>query len=938
MKKELPQGVFIDNFACVSCDSSNAMGIYSNDDGTFTGYCRSTCSSDKDMVAFKSNNQLAKSEHASKLGITKVSNRGTRGFRSKPEVEEEVKPKVNRVKNTGKVISKEQLKTIKENTTLDGKGYRGITNEWNRYYGVKTQYNGETGEIQHRFYPATTGSQAKDVKLVGYQRRDIDPKDFRPIGLNSKEIDLFGQFRCRGNGKYLLIAGGQEDVLAAKQMLEGARKETYAPVDVVCSTVGETSAFSQIQSQYDFIDSYDNIVINMDSDAAGQSAVEALLGVLPPNKTKVMDNPEDCKDACDALRLDVADDYVRAFYSARKPKLEGVVHGGEMFQSMIDVAKMPLIPLPPMLRPLQDKLCGGFPLSEIVNILAACVDSDTEFFTGHGWKRIADYKKGGLVGQYNPDGTMTLVEPLGYIKEPCKSMTRISTGGGLDQVMSDGHRFVYWQPHKKDDPAAMKEMYCESLVEEHLAKASGFSRGSVKGFFDYSGLGLDITEGELRLQVAVMADGRIVKGGKDNYTQMRFRKKRKYDRLITLCEQHGLRFSDRGVTAGGEYQVIVWPKLKDKAYDSKYYNCSKDQLSIVLDEMVHWDGSEGTGVFSTTKKESADFIQFAYSSLGVRASISMDSRSSKYLTGYCATVSPTKNGFVGLTKGGEGSGAVVEEYIPKDGYKYCFTVPSGYLVLRRNNRVFITGNSGIGKTLITNNLIQYWILYSPYKVGVLSLEAGAGKFLIRLISGYLGTNVARIATPEEKVQYLNDNRAKCEELFMNEEGEERFCLVDDKGELDTLAAVRRTVERMIRQGDCKLIIIDPIQDILDSLLLEEQAAFLAWQKKVKARDNVTFINVNHTRKSGGGSKAGSQGGMLTEEDMQGTSALYKSAAINIILTRDKTAADEFARNTTDVLLTKSRDVGDTGPAGQLFYVGATARLYNKEAYDRDDLK
>ena len=34
------------------------------------------------------------------------------------------------------------------------------------------------------------------------------------------------------------------------------------------------------------------------------------------------------------------------------------------------------------------------------------------------------------------------------------------------------------------------------------------------------------------------------------------------------------------------------------------------------------------------------------------------------------------------------------EYITKDGYKYCFEVPLGNLILRRNNKIFITGNSG----------------------------------------------------------------------------------------------------------------------------------------------------------------------------------------------------------------------------------------------------
>lgn len=44
------------------------------------------------------------------------------------------------------------------------------------------------------------------------------------------------------------------------------------------------------------------------------------------------------------------------------------------------------------------------------------------------------------------------------------------------------------------------------------------------------------------------------------------------------------------------------------------------------------------------------------------------------------------------------------EVKPKDGYKYCFTVPSSYLVLRRNNKIFITGNCG--KTFSVKQLIK----------------------------------------------------------------------------------------------------------------------------------------------------------------------------------------------------------------------------------------
>jgi hypothetical protein len=46
----------------------------------------------------------------------------------------------------------------------------------------------------------------------------------------------------------------------------------------------------------------------------------------------------------------------------------------------------------------------------------------------------------------------------------------------------------------------------------------------------------------------------------------------------------------------------------------------------------------------------------------------------------------------------------LKEFTPYDGYKYCFQVPSEHLVLRRNNKIFITHNCG--KTTSIQGLIQ----------------------------------------------------------------------------------------------------------------------------------------------------------------------------------------------------------------------------------------
>ena len=121
---------------------------------------------------------------------------------------------------------------------------------------------------------------------------------------------------------------------------------------------------------------------------------------------------------------------------------------------------------------------------------------------------------------------------------------------------------------------------------------------------------------------------------------------------------------------------------------------------------MFWDGNCKKS-YSTTEKESADFIQFAYSATGRRATIYTNNRvGSSYKTGgknyirksieYSVNISD--NTTVGMRS--NHNKCDILRIKSKDGKRYCFTVPSGMLVLRRNNRIFITGNSGKSTLLI----------------------------------------------------------------------------------------------------------------------------------------------------------------------------------------------------------------------------------------------
>jgi exodeoxyribonuclease V alpha subunit len=134
--------------------------------------------------------------------------------------------------------------------------------------------------------------------------------------------------------------------------------------------------------------------------------------------------------------------------------------------------------------------------------------------------------------------------------------------------------------------------------------------------------------------------------------------------------------------------------------------------------VLHWDGSinsNGRRSFSTTIKESADFVQFAFSACGYRSTISVNDRVGlKYKTNnkeyirksieYTVVITQNLDSYTSIISKKAENKNIMQKYKTKDGYKYCFTVESGMLILRRDNRIFITGNSG--KSFSTNTIIQ----------------------------------------------------------------------------------------------------------------------------------------------------------------------------------------------------------------------------------------
>ena len=245
--------------------------------------------------------------------------------------------------------------------------------------------------------------------------------------------------------------------------------------------------------------------------------------------------------------------------------------------------------------------------------------------------------------------------------------------------------------------------------------------------------------------------------------------------------------------------------------------------------------------------------------------------------------------------------------------------------------VNILAGSGSGKSSLINQCVTFWAKDCNILTGVVSLEADSAAYGENLLSQYAGKKLALISNKEEKYSVVtSEHMENCaKELFSYEDGSPRMYILDDRGDYSELQS---HVEELITSFGVKVIVFDVISDVFAGMSIEEVDKYMRWQKNIVKQYNCILINISHTRKSGGGQKAASQGAFLTEEATIGSGTQYRSAGINISLQRDKTAEDDVERNTTQVYLLKSRDTGVTGMACEIFYENETHTLYDKEYY------
>ena len=207
---------------------------------------------------------------------------------------------------------------------------RKISADTCKAYNVTTLTN--NGTIFKHIYPYYDDSNTQIATKI----RTVQNKGFLSEGNMSGAV-LFGRNKFSAKGKYITITEGELDAMAAYQMF-GSK---WPCVSVKSSS----SALTDCKKSFDYLNSFENIIICFDNDAAGHKAAEKVAGLFEPHKCKIV-NLSQFKDASDYLRTGNQESFVRTWWAAEPYTPAGIINLDALGDTLYEEDFCQTIPYP----------------------------------------------------------------------------------------------------------------------------------------------------------------------------------------------------------------------------------------------------------------------------------------------------------------------------------------------------------------------------------------------------------------------------------------------------------------------------------------------------------------------------------------------------------------------------------------------------------------
>lgn len=324
-----------------------------------------------------------------------------------------------------------------------------------------------------------------------------------------------------------------------------------------------------------------------------------------------------------------------------------------------------------------------------------CYEEGTEVLTDKGFKDFRDVVRGkDKLAQVDEFGKISFTEHYDLIEEnysgPMYHFKGKKRESLIDISVTPNHRMVVEQ--QGGNTLGRVGKYWPGTTE--IVKAEDLNLGTwnkmyVAGESSYDGPDLSYAD---RLRIAFQADGR--KDGPNRKIRFRFIKQRKIDRLLLICEQLGI-VPEVKNTEDGAVEISIPHTEELKKDDFSWIDITKVSRKWChefINELTHWDGTiskSGFRLYHTTSKANAEIAQAIGAMSFQRTRVSVINREDEgkqdlYRVGF---------GYIGWVKGD----SIEKETKMYNGKVYCATVYTGRLLVRRNGRVLVCGNSRKGQ-------------------------------------------------------------------------------------------------------------------------------------------------------------------------------------------------------------------------------------------------
>ena len=324
----------------------------------------------------------------------------------------------------------------------------------------------------------------------------------------------------------------------------------------------------------------------------------------------------------------------------------------------------------------------------------ACFSADTEILTKEGWIRFDKLKGNESVAQVTfpvsfgskctkEAPLIEFVVPLFIGKLTNKEVIHLKDRN-TDAIMTPNHEVVYQNKYNELRKKHLKDI---GLGELAYIPSSGNLKEADKA--------IKLSSNFSRLLAAIHGDGCL----KSFYLQFQFKKERKIKRCRKLLKDNKLDFTE-SKTCG--YVIFYVRNIREEVLQyisiDKTFNWNLLHIldrEAFLDELQYWDGfksvyGERNRIRITSVNNSAlDFIQAVACCTGKQSTINYVGK-----TGY----SQKDKWEISYRLKGHAYNNVksIKRKVLKPVDVYCAQVPSGNILVRRNNKPMISGNCNFG--------------------------------------------------------------------------------------------------------------------------------------------------------------------------------------------------------------------------------------------------